>query len=1016
MKKIISTILAVMMLTSVFAGISVSAEVISAPAVHMQEKVVYHETFEDFETNPNPDFEINSWFPVTYEERGDGNGKALVMSATEAGASEEYKGGWVRFLHNAAGDRKLTLHEYLDDSDITEISVDLYSDTERNQSINIATTGWSWQHSLDISENGYVFYPDWELVNNTRKLNWENGEEKDIQKISKAYTESEGNYMDGWVADYEAGKWHTFKFVYDKRSSTISTYIDDTLIGRRVNLSTWKPLALLTIEDQDTAEPNELFFKIDNFKIVQKNYAPIETTYAEDFDTTGTTSFDTSKHTASWWAQYPSVVATGDEEHGNAISLNVSSQGSREIWTDDEFDVRFLANGNKIHEQGYMNADLSVLEADFKVPAKRRMAIELITSNWQHHSVIISDKDWACFVGNQGRPSDKKTNAHKWPANTKKQMLTNNADIATGHIAGFPLFYGSSLNETWHHIRFVRDKVNKTLTAYLDDVCLGTRAFDVEPMALAFSSQTNGVAVGAQEMLVDNIRIGSIADSTAPALSITDTEGKLYNDLVYDDYINLDDIDSLSVYSNGAIVAVPEFAPKTGMSVAMSLNKTVADIRLSSVVTGEITAKYDDGIDIDGKTYTIDETYRETLFNEITLGNKYTFTVDFLGNISYAKFAETRRMTLGYIINVAEVSGAFDSKTKIKLISADGSKLDLECAEDIIIDAVKYEDESADKLINVLKNGKVHARQLIQYELNSDGKLKEIDTVKKNPGEDPKYSLQPAFDEVKSRWYHLGRYGLTAICTNDSVAFCIPKDGSTDEKHYYVGKGATSITDSNDCYWALDCYYAGEDSGYVDAIIGEMDINEYIPKTVIMYDKCTEALDSDGDYVYKMSGYFMGAVREYTLEEDVIGVDQIGKFNRGDLIVIQENQAGDVSVIEKVFDAKTKQPVNWKYETDKEILYVDGFKEHYCEELNLSFGYVRKNFGDVISMSKTPTSEISERLQTNKRLNMLYDAETETIQLVTGDKIVDYETAGESCMRVVHYMWYEEGRGVYLYN
>lgn len=491
---------------------------------------------------------------------------------------------------------------------------------------------------------------------------------------------------------------------------------------------------------------------------------------------------------------------------------------------------------------------------------------------------------------------------------------------------------------------------------------------------------------------------------------------KLYNDLVYDDYINLDDIDSLSVYSNGAIVAVPEFAPKTGMSVAMSLNKTVADIRLSSVVTGEITAKYDDGIDIDGKTYTIDETYRETLFNEITLGNKYTFTVDFLGNISYAKFAETRRMTLGYIINVAEVSGAFDSKTKIKLISADGSKLDLECAEDIIIDAVKYEDESADKLINVLKNGKVHARQLIQYELDSDGKLKEIDTVKKNPGEDPKYSLQPAFDEVKSRWYHLGRYGLTAICTNDSVAFCIPKDGSTDEKHYYVGKGATSITDSNDCYWALDCYYAGEDSGYVDAIIGEMDINEYIPKTVIMYDKCTEALDSDGYYVYKMSGYFMGAVREYTLEEDVIGVDQIGKFNRGDLIVIQENQAGDVSVIEKVFDAKTKQPVNWKYETDKEILYVDGFKEHYCEELNLSFGYVRKNFGDVISMSKTPTSEISERLQTNKRLNMLYDAETETIQLVTGDKIVDYETAGESCMRVVHYMWYEEGRGVYLYN
>lgn len=527
MKKLISTILAVMMLTSVFAGISVSAEVISAPAVHMQEKVVYHETFEDFETNPNPDFELNSWFPVTYEERGDGNGKALVMSATETGASEEYKGGWVRFLHNAAGDRKLTLHEYLDDSDITEISVDLYSESLRDQSINIANTDWQWKQSIDISANGYAYYPDLESVNNTRKekWNWEGVTEAiDLQKYPKEFYKNTG-WTQNFVADYEAGKWHTFKFVFDKKSSTVSTYIDDTLIGRRVHLNTWKPMALLTVEDQDTAEPNEVFFKMDNLKIVQKNYAPIANqTYLEDFDTTGTTSFDTSKHwLQNWWPT--ATVEKADDEHGNALVIKVKDSVNTTA-ANSEVSFRFLANGNKIHEQGYMNADLSVIEADFKVPAKRRMAIELITSSWQHHSVIISDKDWACFVGNQGSPANTGTNAHNWQTQTMQGMLTNNAQVAVDHIAGFPLFYSSEINDTWHHIRFVRDKVNKTLTAYLDDVCLGTRAFDVEPMALAFSSQTAGIAPGGHVMTVDNFRIGSIADSTAPALSITDTEGK----------------------------------------------------------------------------------------------------------------------------------------------------------------------------------------------------------------------------------------------------------------------------------------------------------------------------------------------------------------------------------------------------------------------------------------------------------------------------------------------------------
>ncbi|MBO5007228.1 MAG: S-layer homology domain-containing protein [Clostridia bacterium] len=496
---------------------------------------------------------------------------------------------------------------------------------------------------------------------------------------------------------------------------------------------------------------------------------------------------------------------------------------------------------------------------------------------------------------------------------------------------------------------------------------------------------------------------------------------KLYNSLKSDDEIDLKSAESVSVEKNGDPVSQNEIAAETSISLAASLDRSVIDIIINEAITAVYTANHGDEIQADGETYELDGTYIDMFLKDAKLGETYKFWIDFMGNIAYAESVKERRMTLGYIIDAAPAEKAFDNELRIMLISEDGNNIILECTENITIDAVKYKEKKSQEVLDVLRNGKAHARQLIQYALNNEGKIAEIDTIVKNSGEDPEYSLSKhEFDDgLESHWYHLGRYGHTAICTDNTLAFCIPVEGVTDEENYYVGKGANVITQSNDVYVELECYYTGENSPFVDAVIGEVKIDNYIPTDVIMYEKGVQKMDDEGEMIYEISGYSKGLSQEFILEKDVIGTNLIETFNKGDLIVVHKNQLGEINEIEKVFDAKTKSPVNWEYETETELLYIDGTPEkhnRYCAELNLSYGFVRKNYGGVIAISKTPISAISERIQTNKRLNMLYDSETDTIELVTDERIVDYETAGEGCMRAVHHMWYEDGRGLYLYN
>jgi len=536
-KRVISALTAVTVMAGMlFNTVAFADTVKTASATYMQEKVVYHETFEG--SCDSVDFEVDPNYASSYEDRVDGNGKALVYRTVDSKTATQP--AYLRFLHNASGEgRKLTLYKYMENADITEISVDIYAPEPRNMSVNIATVGWDWRHSLDISANGYVYYPDWEQANNGRKVNWAEAgltADTNIQDVAKDKITSIA-YTKDYTADFTFGEWHTMKFVYDKSSSIVSTYVDDTLIGRRVQLSTRGKWGLVTIEDETALETGKEVYRVDNFKITQKNLVPVTTeTYSESFD--GEAAFDVAATTYynQWWS-VPAVEASGDDAHKNILSMKVPSTASRATFINDEQKMRlFEKSAYRINSNGYMNGDISFFEADFKIPEARRMSIEVITTGWAYYPILINSmtkhQEWMAFGGNLANPSDVNSTSYKLQTqNDTKTAIIANGTIPAGNIKSFPVFDNSNWHNNWHKVRFVQDRTNKTLTAYVDGILLGSCDFNAEVLGIGFSSQTAGIEPGETILSVDNLKIGAVSNLKTPSVSIVDKNGSAVNTL-----------------------------------------------------------------------------------------------------------------------------------------------------------------------------------------------------------------------------------------------------------------------------------------------------------------------------------------------------------------------------------------------------------------------------------------------------------------------------------------------------
>lgn len=192
-------------------------------------------------------------------------------------------------------------------------------------------------------------------------------------------------------------------------------------------------------------------------------------------------------------------------------------------------------------------------------------------------------------------------------------------------------------------------------------------------------------------------------DNSGVVLSFTDTEGQPFSPLSVFEW----DVVSMVRSTDG---------------------KYIRAIHSLENVTGTVQEVSDRDIRIDDTVYEMTD-YMRSMFanNEIRVGDKTLFTMDFTGKIAAADTALIVPYKYGWLVN-AEKGKGISGGARFKIFTEDGEMKVYEAAEKIKLDTYGYTDDTILDGTNVLfENGSIKPR-LVRYELSGNGLLKSIET------------------------------------------------------------------------------------------------------------------------------------------------------------------------------------------------------------------------------------------------------------------------------------------------
>lgn len=220
-------------------------------------------------------------------------------------------------------------------------------------------------------------------------------------------------------------------------------------------------------------------------------------------------------------------------------------------------------------------------------------------------------------------------------------------------------------------------------------------------------------------------------------------------DTVYDGLtnksLNIEDYDYVLIMDeDGNKIDTGSLSRGDVLSVATGSepNKYIEIIKALKSVSGKVESieKKDDDTFcvINSARYKVCKEYLQK--SAIDVGTNGTFKLDMFGNIVGVITNINSGKTLGLLVGVA-LDNAFNSSLKIKIFDTKGKMQIYSATDSVIIDGIKYKDMK--KVADLFKNDSNTANmQVVQYEINSENAIKNIDTSKAEGKEDPDKSLR----------------------------------------------------------------------------------------------------------------------------------------------------------------------------------------------------------------------------------------------------------------------------------
>lgn len=498
----------------------------------------------------------------------------------------------------------------------------------------------------------------------------------------------------------------------------------------------------------------------------------------------------------------------------------------------------------------------------------------------------------------------------------------------------------------------------------------------------------------------------------------------VYDKISVGNKLELADANYAKLIHGGEEIPMSSLITDLVLSVAKSQGgEVVTMIACGDLVKGEVQAIDADYVTIDGAKYEVEESYKDEF--SVKVGMSYVFHLDSFGKIAYVSASDNRRMKFAYLIAGSDGSSVFEQSYRVKMFTEDGEMVYLDFAENAVIDGDKKDTVSKikDALLDVNTN-KVKP-QLVEFELNSDGKIKNMDTSSvQGADEEEDYSLRPVFGDTKpsaSWWGQSGRYMFKALLNTQIVAIMVPEDADADDKYYRIGTWQEAAGTSAGEWWAaINMYWRSDDSAYVDAIVKTTSTEKVKDeKNVVMVTELSEAMNKDEEIVTQINGIdSSGGNVSVQVKPELCdaGIDT------GDLVVVSTYMTEEPATAKLVYDASNGgEPVGFTTASVEGVgeyllLSVGGDHAGYRHATQISFGYAKKVFDEgVLAMSRYVGGAENERMVVPTTA-AVYDSSLDKVYVGSVADIMSYEDIGSNCSKVFYHTYLGVGRGVFVYK
>lgn len=507
-------------------------------------------------------------------------------------------------------------------------------------------------------------------------------------------------------------------------------------------------------------------------------------------------------------------------------------------------------------------------------------------------------------------------------------------------------------------------------------------------------------------------------------------------DTIYDkltkNTISFSDCENVYFYSAGYKKVEPSaLAEGMILSVAYSEGNYLEGIISSGSASGSLEEIEKGGdtpsVLMNGKEYSIGSDFVPYFNDKFFVGDNVTVYLNAFSEIAYMESKGDSAFSFGYLCDLGVKEGVA-GLLEMKIFCKDGSMKIFNTAERVIVDGVMQ--KNSEDIVNAMPGCsaednviKDYQPQVIQYRLNTDGKICEIDTTVLTSSENARNSLAhtvqysqtdgSASVVVTSQSTNLRRLGMSDIVNASTIIFMVPdsetiKSGNAEDYQFRLGTIANDLIVDDTV--TIDGYRTDVLNGNDELLlIYNNGIKQWDGRVNLMVvDKITKGIDAEGNRVFRIKGMRGGKNVAYDVSPDYDFNKLSLKPDSGDTIGITTNARNQIADIKMLYDFSAggtpkSQGLDWG--TDNR--YVGG--SAFSKPFQCSFMYPSYVSDTVIKCTYDNTASdyltnCNEAIDTKSYSITVYDGTRENNRLYLGSvsDIRDiYSVGPDKCSRIL---------------